>query len=614
MMLDHEKLLDKAKSLPALPGCYLMRKDEKIIYVGKAKNLTKRVQSYFNQTAKSLKTQVLVSHITDFDFILAKTEVEALIKENLLIKEYSPRYNIRLRDDKGYPYIVIDNSEPFSRPVLVRELKNRKNKTIFGPFVAGSNIKEVLRILVKAFRLRDCSVAEMKRRSEPCLLYQIHQCSAPCVNLISQGDYDKNLQTACSFFEQKEQEVLELIRKMMFEKATSEQFELAAIYRDSLDSLEKFVEFYKNQRLSVDNVTKSMDIIGHFVGEQEVEVGVKMVRHDKVFADRKFSFIKSELQSIEDQLLAFIIQYYFDFYGELPSTVLVELGAEYKKLLEKSFDELNMKVSVIKQMKKHSALLGLASKEATEQQLVRLKNQDSPYIGMTKLQELLCLKERPQRLECYDVAIWQGGSPTASQIVYEDGLALKHKYRLFHLEVREEGNNDFEMMREVLSRRLSHGDFPDVFVVDGGLGQVNIFKEVLEEFGEQIPVVGIAKSKESGNFQSASHRSEERLIIPGRKNPYVLKRNLSLFRILTQMRDEAHRFSRKLHHKEEKKRVIHSQLDEVPHIGPRIKRKILKNLKKPLEELAELEVYQIMDELNVSVKVAKSIKEFFFPR
>ena len=608
-------LLNKAKSLPHEPGCYLMRKEQKVIYIGKAKDLCKRVQSYFNLSAKSLKTQVLVSHISDFDFLLSDSEVEALITENILIKKHTPRYNIRLRDDKSYPYVVVNKNEPFSRPLLIREVTDKKGRQIFGPFVAGSNIKEVLRILIKLFKLRDCSLSEMKRRQEPCILHQMQQCSAPCRELIDETTYGKQLALACSFFEQQESAVLEYLQEQMYDKALCEEFELAAIYRDSYKVLDDFRIFYKKQKIDLDSEIKSIDIFGYYIGDHEVEVVVKMIRHGKILVNQNFSFVHSELQSMEQQLQAFVIQYYLNFSGELPSRTLVDLPNIKKDELVLFFKSQHASVNVIKQINKYSGLLTLASRDACEQQKVRLKNQGGFLAGLNKLQELLSLAERPEILECYDIAIWQGASPAASQIVFENGQAVKQKYRHYHLQVLDEGNNDFAMMREVLSRRLAYGDLPDVFVVDGGIGQMNIFREVLKLHEISIPVVGIAKSKEKGDFKAeAVVKSEERLFIAGRSNPYILKNNMSLFRILTQMRDEAHRFSRRLHHKEENKRVFHSQLDDIPHIGPRIKRRILKNLQGPLEDLIQKEVYQIMDELRVSVKVAKSLKDFFLPK
>lgn len=609
-----EYLLDKAKSLPHEPGCYLMRKNEKIIYIGKAKDLYKRVISYFNNSPKDRKTTVLVSHITDFDFILTKSEIEALIEENRLIKQYKPRYNIRLRDDKSYPYVVIDMSEPFPRLSFRREISSRKAKKIYGPFVQGSNIKEIIRILEKSFRLRDCSVAEMKRRNKPCILHQMGQCSAPCVEEISKDDYEKFLQQALDFFEGREQRVLERLKRRMLEAAQKEDFEQAALLRDSWSTLTNFSEYYQKQRSLEDKQLREIDILGYYVGDSEVDVVIQMIRRGRVFLNQNFSFLKDPYVEINEQIFSFVMQYYMNFHGELPKFLLIDFSVEQKELLSKALTKAQCPVKMRALNRQTQELLGVVNKDAKEQQNVRLKNQQSPYIGLNKLKELLELDELPRKLECYDIAIWQGRSPTASQIVFEDGKSVPEKYRYYHLETLQEGNNDFAMMKEVIARRIKYKELPDLFVVDGGIGQVNSFAEVLKDAAIDIPVVGIAKSREKEGFQSSKiDKSEERLIISGRKNPYHLKKTPSLFRILTQMRDEAHRFSRKLHHKQEKKEHFNSILDHIPNIGPRTKRKILKNQSRPLEEVAALEIYQIMDELGVNLKIAKALKNYFYP-
>jgi excinuclease ABC subunit C len=235
---------------------------------------------------------------------------------------------------------------------------------------------------------------------------------------------------------------------------------------------------------------------------------------------------------------------------------------------------------------------------------------DSVFMGLNKLKELLNLRERPRMLECYDVAIWQGQSPTASQIVFEEGKPDKRKYRYYHLETRPEGNNDFAMMREVISRRADNGDLPDVFVIDGGVAQVNTVTAVLQELKLEVPVVGIAKSKDltSGDYAAKEvSRSEERLIIPGRSNPYILSKCPPLFKIIVTMRDEAHRFSRKLHHKAESKRVLSTWLDEVKGLGEEAKKKILTQLSMTQEELRDYSVNDLMNYFGIKSPQAKAL-------
>jgi excinuclease ABC subunit C len=261
-----------------------------------------------------------------------------------------------------------------------------------------------------------------------------------------------------------------------------------------------------------------------------------------------------------------------------------------------------------------SSLMKLTHDQAREHQRVRITNEDSVYVGLNKLKELLGMKERPVVLECYDIAIFQGTSPTAAQIVFRDGKPEKKSYRNYHLTERDEGNNDFAMMEEVLKRRLEHGELPDVFIVDGGKGQLSSFRKVLEEAGLDIPICAIAKSKAKGEFKDeVIQKSEERLFIPNRANPYLLAKNKSLFRIITQMRDEAHRFSRKLHHKAEEKRTFSSWVDQVEGVGPKMKKNILKNIRLGPTDLSRLEPEEISKELEVSLKIAKNILKVLRP-
>jgi excinuclease ABC subunit C len=586
-------------------------KNDRVIYVGKAKKLKSRVVTYFQDGAKSPKTQVLVSHIRDFDFLLTQTEAEALVLENNLIKKHGPKYNIMMRDDKSYPYVAVDRNEPYPRLQYVRRFKRKKNVDVFGPFVHGTNISEILRILVKSFRLRDCTLRDFKQRTEPCLLYQIKQCSAPCVDNISSEDYENDLKDALSFLKGKGKRGLSVLKKSMLEYAEAEEFERAAMLRDHIDSLEKFLEWSLQKNAEISGKELNLDIIGHFVGEEEIDLAIYIVRQGMLLGHKNFSLLIADCDDeLEDSLRNFIFQYYNSGQDSLPSVVVLE---KPDKLLSDAFSQVEeiKNIKVIEPTKNYQSLMSLAKDQAREHQQVRIANDDSVYKGLNKLKELLSLKERPVTLECYDIAVFQGKSPTAAQIVFVEGEAQRASYRHYHLQERPEGNNDFAMMEEVISRRLKHGHLPDVFIVDGGKGQVSSFEKILKEQDINVPVCGIAKSKMiSGEYRFAKkeiQHSEERLVIPARLNPYYLSKCKSLFKILTQMRDEAHRFSRRLHHRQEKGRVIQSWLDQVEGIGPKTREKILTNLSYSQEELKGMEASLISKELGISLKIAKNI-------
>ncbi|MFG1493716.1 excinuclease ABC subunit UvrC [Halobacteriovorax sp. ZH4_bin.1] len=608
-------LLEKAKHLPTKSGCYLMKRKragiEEILYIGKAKNLRSRVSSYFNSSEKSPKTQILVSHIQDFDFIMTKTDAEAYILENNLIKKHIPKYNIQLKDDKSYPYIQIDLNEKFPRLVYTRRPKRKKKIKLFGPFTTGSNILKISRILTKSFTLRDCSVEEMRKRKRPCLIYQMKQCSAPCVDYISEKDYFKDLNYVINFFEGQSRNVLKILEEKMFAAAESEHFERAAEIRDSIEELKSFSQSYEKQNVEL-STERDFDIVAYHVGELEVDISIYMMRSGILLGHKNYHFGKGDSESENHELFqTFLFQYYSNTKEKLPSRIYLDEKKADLSMISEAFNEvLDQEVEVQKPIGKMKTLYDLTLDHAREHQRFRVKNLDGPWIGLNKLKELLNLKETPKILECFDVAIWQGKSPTASQIVFRDGKPDKTQYRYYHLEERPEGNNDFAMMKEVLARRLKKGKLPDVFIVDGGKGQVSSFLAVLEDFKLEIPVVGIAKiktSKQESFRDKEVSSSDERLIIPNRINPYILKKTPSLMRIVVQMRDEAHRFSRKLHHKKERDRIFTSWFDDIEGIGEKTLKTIHENMDLNLKELSQLSVIEISHKLDIKEGIAERI-------
>jgi excinuclease ABC subunit C len=612
-MTKTDQLLEKANSLPQEAGCYLMRdKNGRVIYVGKAKKLKSRVTSYFNKSVKGLKTEYMVGHVNDFDFILTRSDAESFVLENNLIKEHSPKYNIRLRDDKSYPYVQVNWNEPFPRLEYVRRPKKGKGNELFGPYPPGSNISMIMRVLTKSFGLRDCSLTEFRSRKTACLLHQMKQCSAPCVGLIDDKKYEEELNLVLGFFQGpiKAKRTIQKLQEKMVSYAESEEFEMAAIIRDHVQLLQEFLDKSLDQKVESLNAEKNIDVWSYWNGQEEVDITVYMIRSGMLLGQKNFHFVKGEIiQEVDEEILSKIVQYYADPQEINPEMVVMDF--EEDEII--SFTEALKTFGVQKVLglsKKYYPLVEMARKHAEETQRVRIANMDSVFMGLNKLKELLNLRERPRMLECYDVAIWQGQSPTASQIVFEEGKPDKRKYRYYHLETRPEGNNDFAMMREVISRRADNGDLPDVFVIDGGVAQVNTVTAVLQELKLEVPVVGIAKSKDltSGDYAAKEvSRSEERLIIPGRSNPYILSKCPPLFKIIVTMRDEAHRFSRKLHHKAESKRVLSTWLDEVKGLGEEAKKKILTQLSMTQEELRDYSVNDLMNYFGIKSPQAKAL-------
>lgn len=615
-MTKNDELLKKAQSLPQEAGCYLMRdKNGRVIYVGKAKKLKSRVISYFNKSAKGLKTEYMVGHVENFDFIITRSDAESFILENNLIKEHSPKYNIRLRDDRSYPYVLINRNEQFPRIEYVRRPKKAKGKELYGPYPTGSNISMIMRVLTKSFGLRDCSLSEFKSRKTPCLLYQMKQCSAPCVGLIDENQYEEVLNTAIGFFQGpiKAKRAIQRLEDKMKQYSENEEFEMAAIIRDHILLLEEFLQKSYDQKVESLQTDKNIDVWSYWNGSEEVDMTVYMIRSGLLLGHKNFNFVKGEvIEEIDQEILSKIVQYYADPEEITPDMVVLDF--EENEIIDMSEALKTFGVEKVQGLsKKYQPLIEMSRKHAEETQRVRMANLDSVFIGLNKLKDLLNLKERPRILECYDVAIWQGQSPTAAQIVFEEGKTDKSKYRYYHLQVLPEGNNDFAMMREVISRRVVHGDLPDVLVIDGGVAQVNTVIAVLNELKIELPVVGIAKSKDltSGNLRATEVvRSEERLIIPGRLNPYILTKCPSLFKIIVSMRDEAHRFSRKLHHKAESKRVLSTWVDDVKGLGEEAKKKVLMNLSMTQEELKNYSVNDLMNYFGIKSPQAKALRAY----
>jgi excinuclease ABC subunit C len=503
-------------------------------------------------------------------------------------------------------------NEPFPRLEYVRRPKKGRGKELFGPYPPGSNISMIMRVLTKSFGLRDCSLTEFKSRKTPCLLHQMKQCTAPCVGLITDEAYEADLKAAMGFFQGpiKAKRTIARLQEKMMSYSENEEFEMAGVIRDHILLLEDFLQKSFDQKVESVQSEKNIDVWSYWNGNEEVDISLYMIRGGLLLGQKNFHFVKGELiEELADEILQKVMQYYSDPEEMSPDMVVLDFEEEEIKDISealKTFGDMKVLSGLTK---KYYPLIEMCRKHAEESQRVRIANADSVYIGLNKLKELLNIKERPRILECYDVAIWQGSSPTASQVVFEEGKPNKKKYRYYHLQELPEGNNDFAMMREVITRRLDNGDLPDVLVIDGGVAQVNTVTAVLRELNVELCVVGIAKSREiSGSFKATEvERTEERLIIPGRANPYILQKCPPLFKIIVSMRDEAHRFSRKLHHKAESKRVLSTWLDDIKGLGEESKKKILTQLSMTQNELKSFTQSEIANYFGIKQPQAKAL-------
>ncbi len=583
------------ENLPTSSGCYLFFDEmDRVIYIGKAKNIRKRVSSYFFENKNhSLKTKKLVTQISRIEYMITGTDAESYILENNLIKQHTPKYNIMLRDDKSFPYIQINWGEDYPRLEYTRKPQKNNSVEVLGPFPTGSNISSILKVINQTYQLRDCSLSEFKRRKEPCILYQMNQCSAPCVAHISKESYQGVLQSALKIFSpQKYQQAIGNLREQMLHLAEQELFEKASILRDQINQLEIFCDEFKNQ--SVDLLSdKNIDVIGLYIGELETDLSIYSIRNGLLLGFKHFSYFNDDFfGDIKEDIIPILIEFYNK--NILPEILIIDEQISWD-LVSEVFPKIKIKKNKSAQEK---ALLESTKNHALESQKHRQKYQQNSIYGLVELQKLLKLEERPKWVECYDIAIWQGKSPTASQVVFYEGKSYSENYRYYHLTELPEGNNDFAMMEEVFRRRMQKNNLPDLFVVDGGKGQLNVFVKILKELKVNIPVVSLAKDKRDKG---------ERLFIP-KQEGVRLKEGTALFRLLTSMRDEAHRYSRKLHHHQEKKRIIFSWLSAVK-IPIQDKRKIMK-LTFSVSEIKRMSVADMIKALDVSKSSAEKIAHY----
>jgi excinuclease ABC subunit C len=581
--VQFEKLKGKVRDFPTSSGIYLMKNQlDMIIYVGKAKNLRNRVRSYFTDSQEhSAKTRVLVSHISEVEYILTKTEVEAFLLEASLIKKHRPKYNIRLKDDKTYPYIKLSWADEFPRLYLARKVK-KDGGLYFGPYTSGGTVFGTIRFLNRTFKIRDCTDSVFKTRKRPCMTYQIGRCTAPCVQYVSAEEYREEVKGARAFLKGQDKKVLKLLKERMIQAADQEKFEVAAGLRDSIESIQKVLE-----KQSVINASseKDQDAIGYFGDERGCLIETVHIRQGRVLGTRAHFFpLLDPHDPAEDHrewLVGFLNQYYED--NVIPDEILlpVEIGGDLTKLMEAVLSERSEGSSVVRFAtdEKGRALVDMANENAKSHFERYVTKSEAKKKGLEEIQSKFQLPTLPIRIECFDVSHFQGAETVASQVVFEDGVPSKDDYRRYKINTVKD-NNDYASMKEVLSRRFEHTEYedPDLLVVDGGKGQLNAALKILEEIDRSnIPVVGLAKARTEGNFEDQEVKSsQERFFLPGRANPVLFKPNSEAHHILTGIRDEAHRFAITYHRKLRENTSLESELDFIVGLGEKRKKELLK--------------------------------------
>jgi excinuclease ABC subunit C len=572
-IIEKEKTIaERIKEWPTQPGVYMMRDPAKrILYVGKAKNLRNRIRSYFQKVETlSPKTRVLVRRVADVEFTTTQTELEALLLECNLIKQHRPRYNMRLKDDKAYPYVVIDSRHPFPQFRMMRKVILAPHLRYFGPFNVG--VQNIERFLLKTFQIRDCSDAKFKNRTRPCLNYEIGTCTAPCVNYVDEEAYGKQIRDAVLFLKGKKRELLRSFKTEMEEASDKQQYERAKTLRDKIDSL---VKITAKQSTVLAEKTDDVDVVGLYVGENEVQWTVLFIRSG-LLTGRRAEKTPIVLDSMEETTRSFIEQFYT--LSLIPDEVWVMEDFPGRDLLEQFLKQKSGRDVTIRVRRGERAvrLLGMAAENA---KLIYQEQQRKGTSASMELQRTLGLPDCPHTIEGIDVSNIQGTNPAVALVHFAAERPLKSKYRLYYPKTVE-GQNDFAMIHETIVRRYSKPENPppDLLMIDGGKGQLSAAVAALKELGLEIPVCSLAKSRTASAFtRKEITKTVERIFLPDRKNPLVLKEGTPALMLLQQVRDEAHRFSVKSHRVRRRKAALEdSVLTAIAGIGEITQRKLLR--------------------------------------
>lgn len=557
-----------AARLPTRPGVYLMKDTEdKPLYVGKAKNLRKRVASYFDARPKGDRIMRMVARIDQIEVSLTRTEGEALLLENEWIKSLKPRYNVLLRDDKSYPLIVISTNHPFPRIAFHRGARDT-TKTYFGPYPSASSVRESINLIQKLFRIRNCEDSYYAHRSRPCLQYQIRRCTAPCVGLVSEKDYGHQVKDTMLFLQGRNQKVITRLITRMEQAAGDLEFETAAMFRDQINSLKQMQaqQFISGRQLDIDFVALSVE-------QGQVCVQVMSVRGGRNLGQRNYYPSQTEGYSPGEVLEAFLGQYYQRRLP--PADIVISHSLENEELMESVFSAMaDHKVSIQAHPRgQRRKMLESVTRNARQALQMRLAGKANLAAQFEALQATLKLDETPASVECFDISHTSGNQTVGACVVFDGDGPVKSSYRRYNLRNITPGD-DYAAMNQVLSRRYGkiqaeEGVLPDLLIIDGGKGQLSEAENALAELGlTGIPLLGIAK----GRARRAGHEewiisSPPRSCMPGPESPAS--------HLVQQIRDEAHRFAITGHRGQRQKSATKSRLEKIPGIGARRRRALL---------------------------------------
>lgn len=612
---------EELKKLPAKPGVYIMHDgNDTIIYVGKAINLHNRVRSYFRKNiGRGPQIDKMVAQIARFEYIITDSELEALVLENNLIKEYSPRYNTMLKDDKTYPYIKVTMGETYPRVLFSREMKKDKSR-YFGPYSSAAAVKDTIELINKLYMLRTCnrSLPRDEGKDRPCLNHHIKQCIAPCQGGVSREQYREQVDKALDFLNGNYQPILKELERKMQEASENMEFEEAIRYRDLYNSVKQVAQ---KQKIT-DSDGEDKDIIALAADENDAVVQVFFIRNGKLIGREHFYMTHVSGSEKAQILLNFVKQFYAGT-PFIPRELMLQEEIEEIEVLERWLSARKGSRVYIRVPKKGTKekLVELAAKNAAlvlSQDKEKIKREEGRTIGAVKEIAALIGVEGISRMEAYDISNISGFANVGSMVVFEKGKPKRSDYRKFKIKTVS-GPDDYACMKEVLARRFAHGmeeqkeldlkemekefgsftKFPDLILMDGGKGQVNIALEVLSELHIHIPVCGMVKD-DNHRTRGLYFNNEE---IP-------IDRHSEGFKLVTRVQDEAHRFAIEYHRSLRSKSQVKSVLDDIPGVGPSRRKALMRHFKS-IEEIREAEAERLAEVPEIPMHIAQGIYEFF---
>ncbi|MEM7347057.1 MAG: excinuclease ABC subunit UvrC [Chloroflexota bacterium] len=618
--MPSEKIETILKNLPTSPGVYLHKNTQgKIIYVGKAINLRNRVRSYFHKSAQAhQKTRRLVQDITDIEFIVAESELEALLLENTLIKKHQPRYNVRLKDDKRYPYIKVHWQDDYPRVTTTRRLQN-DGARYYGPYTAAWAAYQTLDLVRKIFPYLTCTRVIDGQDERACLYYHIGRCAAPCIGVVDKDGYRQIIDDLCSFLGGNTEPVVSELRQKMGEAAEKMDYERAAQFRDQIKAIDQIVEKQKVVNAS----TVDEDVVAFARNDTDACVQVFFIRGGKLVG-RDYFVLEGTAEEEDGEIMTSFLKQFYDQATNIPPQILLPHDVDELMIIRdwlKSKRGANVAMKVPRRGKQKE-LLEMAAKNATETlnhlRAQWMADENKQTEGLAELQQALDLPEPPLRIECYDISTLQGTHTVGSMVVFAKGVPRKSDYRRFKMKTVT-GQDDFASMAEMLRRRFKRMTdegyreavkvgqrkqesenawmlIPDLIVIDGGKGQLNAVLEILDEFElrDAIPIVGLAKR-------------EEELFLPGHSDSLMLPRNSQGLYLLQRIRDEAHRFGVTFHRQLRGKSAVRSSLDDIQGIGPKRRKSLLQTFGS-IEAIRKATVEELAAAPGMTKKAAEQVK------